>query len=113
MEAKLYSPYSAKKSRSPQQELERLRKQAQISPAEIEFIKASGFPTYGEILDAGCGPGYYAEYIRHLFPGLNVVGLDSDEYMLEEASYRIPTVLGDVHSLPFEDHRFDGAIVRF
>ena len=64
----------------------------------------------GRYLDVGCGTGADANAlaVRH---GVDVVGVDASETMVEEARRRgLPeAVVADAASLPFEDASFDGA----
>ena len=59
------------------------------------------------ILDVGCGVGYFEEMLSDL----NIIGLDSSNEALEEARKRSGKkfVLGDASNLPFPDRSFDGA----
>jgi SAM-dependent methyltransferase len=64
----------------------------------------------GRYLDIGCGTGADANAlaVRH---GVDVVGVDASETMVEEARRRgLPeAVVADAASLPFADASFDGA----
>jgi SAM-dependent methyltransferase len=64
----------------------------------------------GRYLDAGCGTGADANAlaVRH---GVDVVGVDMSETMVEEARRRGLTeaVVADAAALPFADESFDGA----
>jgi ubiquinone/menaquinone biosynthesis C-methylase UbiE len=59
------------------------------------------------ILDVGCGIGYFEEMLSDL----NIIGLDNSTEALEEARKRSDRkfVLGDACNLPFLDRSFDGA----
>jgi ubiquinone/menaquinone biosynthesis C-methylase UbiE len=70
-----------------------------------------------QILDLGCGPGFYcAEVLEEVGDGGAVVGLDSSEAMLALARRRcaehanVELHPADALSLPVADGRFDGAI---
>ncbi len=59
------------------------------------------------ILDAGCGPGWFAAAMRD--SGATVVGLDGDGDSLRDATPPIDGLLqGDAGVLPFPDACFDG-----
>ena len=69
------------------------------------------------VLDAGCGPGFYAaELLERVGERGTVVGLDRSEQMLAVAAHRcgdVPNVTferAEVTSLPVEDDSFDRAL---
>ena len=62
----------------------------------------------GDVLDAACGTGRYAEYLHAR--GHRVVGVDSSPQMLGRARARVPSgdfLLGDLHRLPLADRCVD------
>jgi 2-polyprenyl-3-methyl-5-hydroxy-6-metoxy-1,4-benzoquinol methylase len=66
-----------------------------------------------DVLDAGCGPGIYAEEL--LARGARVTGFDASQPMVELARQRLGTradirqaTLGD--RLPYDDESFDAAV---
>ena len=70
-----------------------------------------------QILDVGCGPGFYcAELAEEVGPSGSVVGVDSSPAMLELAARRcagyasVELRPGDAVSLPVDDASFDGAL---
>lgn len=70
---------------------------------------------YGDLLDAGCGPGHLAIAIGRRFPGLKVTGLDNNPDMVAAALRNrsrsrvrnVSFLSGDVQSLPYLDGSFD------
>jgi SAM-dependent methyltransferase len=59
------------------------------------------------ILDAGCGPGWYVEELRHR--DATVIGLDGDQAALTLRTPPTPGLLRcDAAAMPFEDNSFDG-----
>lgn len=62
------------------------------------------------ILDAGCGEGFAAEYIRSWHPNRRFFGLDRDKAALARGRSwhrRIVFNQGDILNLPFADNSFD------
>ncbi|GAC1307872.1 MAG: bifunctional demethylmenaquinone methyltransferase/2-methoxy-6-polyprenyl-1,4-benzoquinol methylase UbiE [Vulcanimicrobiaceae bacterium] len=78
-------------------------------------------PHGGQILDMCCGTGDLSFHLARTDPSLRVVGVDFCEPMLAGARRRAPREArgdvrfesADVMALPFEDGRFDGAIMGF
>ena len=79
--------------------------------------EALGASTGDRVLDAGCGPGFYAsEILERVGPGGSVVGVDRSEPMLALAAKRCEGHVnvafhhGDVTALPVADADFDRAL---
>lgn len=74
-------------------------------------------PEAKEILDVGCGDGYFACLIAKAFPKSAVTGLDADVSGIEIARQRALSIsnvgfeFSDKTALPFEDQRFDVIIM--
>ncbi|AKF07698.1 ArsR/SmtB family transcription factor [Sandaracinus amylolyticus] len=68
----------------------------------------------GDVLDAGCGDGTVASLVAPR--AASVTCLDRSPRMIEAASSRLAslanvrTVLGDVHTMPFDDASFDAVL---
>jgi 2-polyprenyl-3-methyl-5-hydroxy-6-metoxy-1,4-benzoquinol methylase len=58
------------------------------------------------ILDLGCGPGQFAEFIAASMPTAQYVGLDFSRVAISLAQKRCPNYLFEVHALPI--YHFDG-----
>lgn len=62
-----------------------------------------------ELLDLGCGYGFYTDYFRSI--GAKAVGVDGSEKMIEKAQERYPlsefSIADITKQLPFENGRFD------
>jgi ubiquinone/menaquinone biosynthesis C-methylase UbiE len=90
--------------------------------ASVPFVEAERVRSLGlldlalgdSVLDVGCGNGRELERLRQIVgPHGRVVGLDPSTALLGNAEARGPAdhgstelVLGDAHSMPFEDARF-------
>jgi SAM-dependent methyltransferase len=65
------------------------------------------------VLDAGCGPGVFAERLAREL-GVEVTALDQSERMVELTRARgIDAVVGDVQALPFESATFDCVVASW
>ncbi len=71
-----------------------------------------------KVIDIACGKGNTALYIAKQY-GCNVVGIDVEEYLIEEANrlvrknglqHKVTFQVGDAMRLPFEDNSFDVAV---
>jgi ubiquinone/menaquinone biosynthesis C-methylase UbiE len=82
------------------------------------LVREALAPSPGErILDAGCGPGFYAaELLEVVGPRGSVTGVDRSPQMLAAARHRneghpnVHFFEGDVTSLPIGDESFDAAL---
>lgn len=67
-----------------------------------------------EIIDLGCGTGYYLFLLSSCGFKLNLTGFDNDTKALSEAkdslSKKIKFIVGDLHKMPFKDNFFDKAV---
>lgn len=67
----------------------------------------------GRVLDLGCGAGAHSKFLWN--SGLEVVGIDFSEKMIEEAKRKVPEGkfhVGDILSLDFPPNYFDGVFAR-
>jgi ubiquinone/menaquinone biosynthesis C-methylase UbiE len=81
----------------------------QIDNAVVNPLLADAPP--GVALDAACGTGRHAKMLASL--GHEVIGIDASQPMLDQAQRSLPDVdlrLGDLASLPLEDHSVDLAV---
>lgn len=65
------------------------------------------------VLDAGCGRGFYLNFMAELFPNVRVWGVELDLPLLPIARLHVPTaevVNGNLYNLPFPDGSFDKII---
>jgi SAM-dependent methyltransferase len=70
------------------------------------------------IVDIGCGPGYFLSLLKNWYPQANLVGLDYDLALLEEARARVSNLLpthtsllqADAERLPLDNDTIDLAI---
>ncbi len=82
--------------------------EAQMEPLYRAVI-AELAPAGRSLLDVGCGAGRFLALASAA--GAEVTGLDAAPGMLAIARRRVPDAIlhqGDIESLPFEDHSFDG-----
>ncbi len=77
-----------------------------LSNEKKEFIKKC---VSGKILDAGCGPGIYTDFL--IKKGFNVTSIDLSEGMLKEAKKRVPNgrfYKMSITNLKLKAKEFDG-----
>ncbi len=76
----------------------------------VEALRTTGLHN-PELLEIGCGSGYYSEVLPHLLgEPIRYTGLDYSEAMIELARRHypaIPFLVGDAVALPFQDGAFD------
>src|SRR5450759_2998252 len=85
----------------------------------IAALWPSGRPTSGtELIEFGCGPGFYSRRLAQPFPQISVTGVDRSENQLRWARERASAIrlsnclfeCVNVLQLPCEDARFDALI---
>lgn len=77
-----------------------------------KFLK--NIPSKGRILDIGCGPGQFSQYITK--NGFHVIGIDYSQEMIEIARTKVPAVEFkhmDMRNLKFEENSFDGILSAY
>ena len=80
-------------------------------PVLLEYLELSDD---ADVLDCGCGMGFYLMVLRELRPAASLTGLDEDPERLSlAASYGIQANLvpGDAQALPFADASFDAVLM--
>jgi len=79
-------------------------------PVAEELIKIYNLNSKSKVLDIGCGKGYLLYEMKLLIPNLNIVGIDSSDYGLENAKEEIKPFIYKHKAevkLPYEDKEFD------
>lgn len=74
------------------------------------LLEAVGPVGEGRVLDAGCGEGFVAAWLRKAHPRARIVGVDRCPEAIASAATRVPGAAfreGDVHRLPFAEGEFD------
>lgn len=105
---------------SPDQEMLRLKKQAQLLPKiELRALVEHGLKKDMRVLDAACGPGLTSCMIDDYLTTGSVTGIDLNPTLLKEAEKlawkrkkRINFESGNVYFLPYEN-QFDYIYCRF
>ncbi len=102
---------------SSNEESARLERQARLYGG-TSFVDPFLDPSTGDVLEVGCGTGFFTHHAAIRLPGTPVTGLDIDAQRIEFARsmYDVPNLSfqhGDLTSLPFEDDRFDLVFCRF
>jgi ubiquinone/menaquinone biosynthesis C-methylase UbiE len=79
-------------------------------PVAEKLIKIYSLNSKSKVLDIGCGKGYLLYEMKLLIPNLNIVGIDSSDYGLENAKEEIKPFIYKhkaEDNLPFKDKEFD------
>jgi len=75
----------------------------------VEAVRATGLP-HPEMIEIGCGSGYYAEVFAHARLEVQYFGVDISAAMIGLAQAHYPQqsfAVADACALPFADRRFD------
>ncbi|MGO2111291.1 MAG: class I SAM-dependent methyltransferase [Pseudoclavibacter sp.] len=106
---------------------------SQLSPIDRATIATWADGVTGRILDAGCGPGHWADLLRErgepkdssvdtaqtaqaLPPRRDIIALDASRKFVESAARRFPDLdvrLGDLTDLPFDRASFSGVLAWY
>jgi SAM-dependent methyltransferase len=84
-----------------------------LAPADRATIERGGTGVRGRILDAGCGPGHWADLLS---AGRDVVGVDGSAGFLASARRRfphVPVVAGDLAALPLASASVGGVLAWY
>lgn len=87
---------------------------AQMDPADRSLIGGWRDRSQGRMLDAGCGPGLWTEFLHDNHR--DVVGVDISSKFLAEARRRSPQLVYEhatLRALPFEDASFGGILAWY
>jgi malonyl-CoA O-methyltransferase len=68
------------------------------------------FPEHAQVVDIGCGTGYFAEIAKTKRPEWNIIGIDIAAGMCAEASHRCMAIQGDAIALPLADNSCDSLV---
>lgn len=85
-------------------------------PFDCEILKnfAKRFTQQHTIYDLGCGPGHVTRHLHEY--GMNIIGLDLSDKMIEIAKSlnpHIDFIQGDLNDLKFDDSSIDGFIAFY
>lgn len=86
----------------------------QMEAADRRFIAAWRDATTGRLLDAGCGPGLWTQFLHD--SDRDVVGVDIASEFLASARSRFPHLgfeLASLRDLPFENASFGGILAWY
>jgi ubiquinone/menaquinone biosynthesis C-methylase UbiE/CRP-like cAMP-binding protein/GNAT superfamily N-acetyltransferase len=103
-----------------QGELDRLRFQAKTGfGLEKKMFDTFGIDQNSEVIDVGCGPGFFANEVYQAYQPKKLMGLELDPKLIEIANRElsgirgVEFVQGSVYDLPLQDSSFDAAYSRF
>ena len=75
-----------------------------------ELIKIYNLKSGSKLLDIGCGKGYLLYELKLLIPDLNITGIDTSNYALENAKEEVKPFIFNHQAgvkLPFKNKEFD------
>ncbi len=111
-EVRTIEPFASREYRPFPNEEGRNSRQASLEVPLM--IRVLGLPTYGRVLEIGCGRGVALPVLGRMLRPSRLVGLDPEVGFLEEARLRLceagvaaELVPGDVRHMPFPDSAFD------
>nr|BDT28419.1 class I SAM-dependent methyltransferase [Bacteriovorax sp. HI3] len=104
-----------------QDEADRLEFQATIPQYSIKDETATlDIPKNAKVLDAGCGTGVLARYVKHQFPDAEVHGFDYSELRVSEANKRnkethnkITFFHDNIEKLDIPENSYDVVVSRY
>jgi ubiquinone/menaquinone biosynthesis C-methylase UbiE len=77
-------------------ELDRLRQQVELTWPKEHALLARLVPAApADILDLGCGPGYFTERLAEAYPNASIVGMDRSGVLLDHARDRLRDRFGN------------------
>jgi len=79
-------------------------------PVAEKLIKTYSLNSKSKVLDIGCGKGYLLYEMKLLIPDLDIVGIDSSDYGLENAKEEVKSFISKCKAeskLSYEDKEFD------
>lgn len=100
-------------------ELARLQAQVRlVSGMEGDFLDRIGLVDGQSLLDLGCGPGFFAEWVKDArLPGGRVIGVDADTELLAvgraRLADRVDLRAGSADAIPVSTRSVDVAYARF
>jgi ubiquinone/menaquinone biosynthesis C-methylase UbiE len=79
-------------------------------PVAEKLINTYNLTSNSKVLDIGCGKGYLLHEMKLLIPDLNITGIDSSDYGLENAKEEVKPFIYKHKAeskLPYKDKEFD------
>ncbi len=74
----------------------------------LDMLLKNGVSLDGKVLDVGIGTGLFEDFLKGKGIQMDVIGVDTDRKMLEEAKKKgYLVMLANAEKLPFEDESFD------
>jgi ubiquinone/menaquinone biosynthesis C-methylase UbiE len=103
---------------STEAEARRLELQGSKLYGGVSFLDSFLASAPRDVLDVGCGSGYFTRHVAGALPSASVMGMDIDEARIayarsQSAEKNVQFCLGDMASMPFAKDSFDLAFCRF
>ena len=74
----------------------------------LDMLIKNEVPLEGKVLDVGIGTGLFEDFLKGKGVSLDLIGVDTDRKMIEEAKKKgYLVILANAEKLPFEDSSFD------